>query len=138
MRENNVAAQMLTICPTLDPSLDGKYFTWTSAYEIPDGNPQSTYSARSRFRPSFFPNEHGTRADEVPSLGTRQPPGDQRQRPLRDGPKDNVAIAGVPDANVGQCRSLRHIHGFWVWGVEGEEAIRGRFYIGIRVVRYRR
>jgi len=66
----------------------------------------STYSARSRFRPSFFPNEHGTRSDKLPSFDTRQPFGDQRQDSPGDGLEDDLAVTGAPNANVGQRRSL--------------------------------
>lgn len=66
----------------------------------------STYSARSRFRPPFFPDEHGTRSDKVPSFVARQPFGDQRQDSSSDSLEDDVAVAGVPNANVGQCRPL--------------------------------
>ena len=92
----------------------------------------STYSARSRFRPSFYPNEHGTRSDEIPSLDVRQPLGDERQEPPSDGFEDNVAVAGVPDADVCQRRSLHHTHRFCV-EVEREGAAPRRLYIWVLV-----
>ena len=68
-----------------------------------------TYSARSRFRPTLFPNEDGARSDELPPFVTRQPSGDQWQDPPSDSFKDDLAVASVPDANVGQCRSLHRL-----------------------------
>jgi hypothetical protein len=69
----------------------------------------STYSARSGFRPSFFPDEDGTGLDEVPSFDARQSLGDQRQGTPGDGLEDDVAVAGVSDTNVGQCGPLGHV-----------------------------
>jgi len=77
----------------------------------------STYSARSRFWPSFFPDEDGTGSDAVPPLDACQSPGDQRQDPPGDGLKDDVTIASVSDAEVGQCRSLHPITSLGVRGV---------------------
>lgn len=76
------------------------------------------HPARSRFRSPFFPNEDGSWFDELPSLDAGQPSGDQRQDPPGDGFEDNVAVAGVPNANVGQGRCLHPIYELRVRGVE--------------------
>lgn len=91
-----------------------------------------SYSARSRFWPAFFPDEDGTRSDEIPSLVACQPPSDQREDLPGDGLEDDVAIAGVPDADVGQGRSLHGIYtGAGCGGVcvGGEKVKPWRFYM---------
>ena len=95
----------------------------------------STYSARSRFWPPFFPDEDGTGSDAVPSLDACQSPGDQRQDPPSDGLEDDVAIASIPDANVGQCRSLHPITALGMRGMcvcgEGKSEAEALLYVGV-------